>query len=192
MPLTIIDDDPLPSVSISDVSVVEGNSGTTPANFTVSLSAASGKTVSVSWKTTQGTATSGVDYSFINSSSVTFLAGQTSKTISVNVKGDTDPEPDETFFATLCSPSEVTIAKTEGTCTIINDDGAAPAGTLQFSAPTYSVNENGGTATIVVKRTGGSSGAVSVHTPPLPERRRQVPTTTMPADVELGRRRHGR
>src|SRR6185436_469183 len=161
--LTILDDDPLPAVSVSDVSVVEGNSGTTPANFTVSLSAASGKTVSVSWKTTQDTATSGVDYSFINSSTVTFLAGQTSKTISVNVKGDTDPEPDETFFVTLLNPSEVTIAKTEGTCTIINDEGAAPAGTMQFSAPTYSVNENGGQATIAVKRTGGSTGAVSVQ-----------------------------
>jgi hypothetical protein len=161
--LTIVDDDPLPSVNISDVSVVEGNSGTTPANFTVSLSAPSGKTVSVSWKTTQGTAASGVDYSVINSSTVTFLAGQTSKTISVNVKGDTDPEPDETFFVTLFSPSEVIIAKTDGTGTIINDDGAAPAGTLQFSAPTYSVNENGGQATIAVKRTGGSNGAASVQ-----------------------------
>jgi hypothetical protein len=161
--LTILDDDPLPSVSISDVSVVEGNSGTTPANFTVSLSAPSGKTVSVSWKTTQGTATSGVDYSFINSSTVTFLAGQTSKTISVNVKGDTDPEPDETFFVTLFNPNEATIAKTDGTGTIINDDGASPAGTLQFGAPTYSVNENGGQATIAVKRTGGSNGAVSVQ-----------------------------
>jgi hypothetical protein len=57
----------------------------------------------------------------------------------------------------------VTIAKTQGTGTIINDDGAAPAGTLQFSAPTYNVNENGGQATIVVKRTGGSNGAVSVQ-----------------------------
>jgi len=162
--LTIIDDDPLPSVSISDVSVVEGNSGTTPANFTVSLSAPSGKTVSVSWKTTPGgTATAGVDYTNINSANVTFQAGQTTRTITVNVLGDTDPEPDDTFFVTLFNPSEVTLAKTQGTGTIINDDGAAPAGTLQFSAPTFSVNENGGQATIAVKRTGGSNGAVSVQ-----------------------------
>jgi len=161
--LTIADDDPMPSVSVSDVSVVEGNSGTTPASFTVSLSAPSGKNVSVSWKTMPGTATSAVDYANINSSSLTFLAGQTSKTITVNVIGDTDPEPDDTFFVALFNPSEVTIAKTEGKGTIINDDGAAPAGTLQFSAPTYSVNENGGQATIAVKRTGGSTGAVSVQ-----------------------------
>ena len=161
--VTILDDDPLPSVSISDVSVVEGNSGTTPASFTLSLSAPSGKTVSVSWKTDQGTATSGVDYAFVNSSTVTFQAGQTSKTISVNVKGDTDPEPDETFLVTLFNPSDLTVAKAQGTGTIINDDGAAPAGTLQFSAPTYSVNENGAQATIAVKRTGGSNGAISVQ-----------------------------
>ncbi|HYW72999.1 MAG TPA: Calx-beta domain-containing protein [Pyrinomonadaceae bacterium] len=161
--LTIIDDDPLPSFSISDVSVVEGNSGTTAANFTVSLSAASGKTTSVSWKTAPGTATPGVDYTDVNSSTVTFQAGQTSKTITVNVIGDTASEPDETFFVTLFTPNEATIAKAQGTGTIINDDGAAPAGTLQFSASTYSVSESGGQAIVTVTRTGGSNGAVSVQ-----------------------------
>src|SRR5207247_271650 len=40
---TILDDDPLPSLSINNVTVTEGNSGTTNANFTVTLSAASGR-----------------------------------------------------------------------------------------------------------------------------------------------------
>jgi CSLREA domain-containing protein len=53
--LTIIDDDPLPGLSINDVSVAEGNSGTTNANFTVSLSAASGQTVAVNYATANGT-----------------------------------------------------------------------------------------------------------------------------------------
>ncbi|HJZ79844.1 MAG TPA: Calx-beta domain-containing protein, partial [Pyrinomonadaceae bacterium] len=162
--LTILDDDPAPALSISDVSVVEGNSGTTAANFTISLSAKSGKFVGVSYKTSPGgSATSGVDYAFVSGSSVTFQPGQTSKTVTINVLGDTDPEPDETFLVTLFNQSEATLAKSQGTGTIINDDGAAPAGALQFSSPTYSINENGGQATITVKRTGGSNGAISVQ-----------------------------
>src|SRR5262249_28723575 len=51
---TILNDDPLPALSIGDVSVTEGNSGTTAATFTVSLSAASGQTVTVNFATADG------------------------------------------------------------------------------------------------------------------------------------------
>ena len=54
--LTIIDDDPVPGISIGDVSVVEGNSGTTNANFIVNLTPASGQTVTVNYATADGTA----------------------------------------------------------------------------------------------------------------------------------------
>src|SRR5207253_1069097 len=56
--------------------------------------------------------------------------------------------------ATLGSPATAVL-------TIIDNEGA-PAGTLQFSSATYSVNENGGNATITITRTGGSAGAVGV------------------------------
>lgn len=161
--LTILDDDPLPSVSISDVSVVEGNSGSTPATFTINLSSASGKTVGVSFKTLPGSATSDVDYTAVNGNSVSFLPGQTSKIVTINVKGDTSPEPDENFFVSLFNPVEATLAQAQGTCTIINDDGASPAGALQFSSASYSANENDGQVTITIKRTGGSNGPVSVQ-----------------------------
>ncbi len=59
---TILNDDGAPALSISDVSVTEGNSGTVNAAFTVSLSPASGQTVTVNYATANGTATAGSDY----------------------------------------------------------------------------------------------------------------------------------
>src|SRR5206468_2091058 len=59
---TITDDDPPPSLSIDDVSTVEGDSGTQGASFTVLLSAASGRPVTVNYATADGTATAGSDY----------------------------------------------------------------------------------------------------------------------------------
>jgi hypothetical protein len=80
----------------------------------------------------------------------------------VLVNGDLVVEPDETFTVTLTTPTNATIATAQGTGTILNDDVAGSPGTLQFSAPTYSVGEGGGSAVITVTRVGGSSGAVSV------------------------------
>src|SRR5439155_7138425 len=94
---TILDDDPLPSLSINNVSVTEGNSGTTSANFTVTLSAASGRTVAVNYATADGTATAPSDYVAIPTTTLTFSPGQTTKTITVPVNGDLVDETDETF-----------------------------------------------------------------------------------------------
>src|SRR5262249_33332989 len=85
----IIDDDAAPSLTINDVSVNEGNVGTTGAAFTVSLSAASGKTITVNYATADGTATiDNNDYRALNDS-LTFAPGETSKTVTVSVNGDT-------------------------------------------------------------------------------------------------------
>ncbi|HXG10770.1 MAG TPA: Calx-beta domain-containing protein, partial [Gemmataceae bacterium] len=121
--LTIIDDDPAPSLRISDVTVTEGNSGTTAAVFTVTLSAASGQTVTVNFATADGTATTvaPADYQF-TSGVLTFSAGQTSQTVTVLVNGDTAVEPDETFFVNLSGAANATIADNQGQATIINDD----------------------------------------------------------------------
>ncbi|MCU0116599.1 hypothetical protein N8H09_17700 [Curtobacterium flaccumfaciens] len=75
---TIVNDDAVPSLSINDIGVNEGNSGTTTANFTVSLSAASGQTVSVNYATADGTATAGSDY-VARSGTLTFAPGTTAQ-----------------------------------------------------------------------------------------------------------------
>jgi hypothetical protein len=160
--LTIIDDDPAPSLSISDVSKAEGNNGTMSLNFTVTLSATSGQAVTVDYTTADGTAQAGADYQS-TSGSLFFNPGQNSKQISVLVNGDTQVEANETFFVNLSSPANATVSKSQGIGTILDDDGALSAGTLQFGAATFSVNENGGPATITVSRTSGNSGAVSVQ-----------------------------
>jgi hypothetical protein len=111
----------LPSITISDVIVTEGNTGTTNAIYTVNLSAASSQTVTVTYNTTNGTATAGSDY-VAKSGNITFNAGETSKAITVLVNGDTIVEPNETFFVNLISATNATIGKGQGVGTIVNDD----------------------------------------------------------------------
>ncbi len=120
---TITDNDPAPTLSINDVSVVEGDTGTTPATFTVKLSAASGRTVTVNYSTADGTAETGNDYQG-TSGTLTFNPGDTSKTVNVLVNGDTAFEPDETFFVNLTIPTNSSISDPQGQGTVINDDPA--------------------------------------------------------------------
>jgi uncharacterized repeat protein (TIGR01451 family) len=118
---TINDDDPPPSMSIADVSVTEGNSGTTNATFNVSLSAASGKTVTVDYATANSSATQPSDYKS-TSGALTFAPGQTAKTVDVAVVGDTDIEPDESYNVNLSGPSNASLGDGAGLGTIVNDD----------------------------------------------------------------------
>jgi hypothetical protein len=118
---TIVNDDPLPSLSINDVTVVEGNTGTVNAVFTVTLSAASGQTVSVNYATADGTATQPADYTN-TSGTLTFTPGATTQTITVPVIGETVPEANETFFVNLSGAVNATIADNQGVGTITNDD----------------------------------------------------------------------
>ena len=98
---TIIDDDPV-SIRINDVSQNEGQSGTSPMTFTVTLSNPSINNVSVTYQTADGPAGSGgatapSDYVAVPATVLTFTPGQTSKTVGVTVNGDTTSEPNETF-----------------------------------------------------------------------------------------------
>ena len=115
-----------PAIEINDVSVAEGTSGTTPAVFTVSLSSASTEAVSVAYASADGSATAGSDYSAV-SGSLTFAPGETTKSITVLVTGDTVIEPDEAFFVNLSSPTNATIARRQGQGSILNHDPTLPA-----------------------------------------------------------------
>ena len=96
--VTILDDEP--RISTYDVWDLEGNSGTTPFTFTVSLSAAYDLPVTVNYATADGSANAGTDYAAA-SGTVTFAPGQMSQTITVLVNGDSLAEPDKTFFVNL-------------------------------------------------------------------------------------------
>ncbi|MFT3848316.1 MAG: retention module-containing protein [Propionivibrio sp.] len=117
---TIIDNDAAPSLSINDVTVNEA-AGT--ATFTVSLSAASGQTVTVNYATGDGTATAGSDYT-ATSGTLTFAPGQTALTITVPILNDSIVEANESFNVTLSAPSNATIGDGTGVGSIVNDDSA--------------------------------------------------------------------
>jgi hypothetical protein len=159
---TIVNDDAaLPTLAINNMSANEGNSGTTPFVFTVTLSAASASTVMVNYATADGTATAPSDYA-VTSGTLMFNPGVTTQTITVNVVGDTVVEANETFTVTLSGPTNATIATGAGTGTIINDDGA---GLPTLSINSVSANEgNAGTTpfTFTVTLSAASASTVTV------------------------------
>jgi hypothetical protein len=155
-----IEDDDVASLSIGDVSSTEGNSGASNFIFSLTLSAASNQTVTVDYATAAGTATSGSDYQ-ATSGTLTFNPGETSKTVTVLINGDTQDEPNETFIVNLSNPINATIGTGQGTGTIINDDSPA-APTVQFSSSDFSAQEDLTAATITVTRAGDASGTATV------------------------------
>ena len=127
---TIVDDDAAPTMTINDVTLTEGNSGTSNATFTVTLSVASELPITVQYSTQNGTAVSGLDYDSITPTTLTFSPGVTTRTITVQVKGETLSEVDETFFVNLANPVNATISDTQGRGTIVNDDAVLPTLTI--------------------------------------------------------------
>jgi hypothetical protein len=128
---TIVDNDPLPNVFVSDCAVMEGNAGATPCTFTVLLAPVSGRTVTVDSATANGTAAAGLDY-VTTGGTLTFPPGTTQQTKTVNVLGDVIVEPDETFFLNLSNAVNVILADGQGVGTIIDDD-APSLSTLEVS-----------------------------------------------------------
>jgi hypothetical protein len=110
-----------PAITISDVTVSEGNTGTTAAVFTVSLSAPSAQPVTVAYATADGTATAGSDYQAA-SGTVTFAPGETSKTITIWVNGDRAGEPNETFFVNLGPTGNAVLRDPQGGGAIVDDE----------------------------------------------------------------------
>ncbi len=124
---TILDNDSPPTVSVSDASATEGAA----VSFSVSLSAESGKEVTVPYATSGGTATSGTDFTAA-SGTLTFAAGVDSQTVNVSTTEDTDAEGDETFSLTLSSATNATLNDATATGTINDDDATGPP-TLNMS-----------------------------------------------------------
>jgi fibronectin-binding autotransporter adhesin len=120
------------SVSAGDVTQLEGNSGTTDFTFTVSLGAASNAPVSVDWVTQDGSATFGSDYTAANGT-VNFAPGETTKTVTVAVSGDTAAEGTENFAINLSNPVNTRIRDGQGVGTITEDD--APQATRSQVPP---------------------------------------------------------
>ena len=158
--VTIKDDDPLPKFSISDFQATEGNSGTKEFTFNVTLSAASALDTTVDYATDTDSPNDN-DYQNV-SGTLTFVAGETQKTIVVKVNGDTLFEENEEFLVKLTNPTNAGINKVQGNGTIINDD-AEGGTTVQFSQASFDVQEDLTAAIITVMRTGDTSGTTTVN-----------------------------
>lgn len=159
--LTITENDPAPTFTIDDVTHAEGNSGTTSYVFTVTKAGSTALNAGVSFQTQNSTATTADNDYQTSSGTLSFLPSDTTKTITVLVNGDTTvelPSP-ETFFVNLTSPTNATIADSQGVGTITNDDtdvtvAVAPA----------SVSEDG-VANLVYTftRAGVTTGALTIN-----------------------------
>lgn len=154
---------------ISDDSMVQFSS----PNYTVNENAVSGFAVinilrvgatngfaSVNVRITPGTATEGVDYTD-SSARITFAPGETNKLFQVPIINDLLVEGNEIVIVELVNPSPgLALGLARATLTIVDDDFAA--GTIQFAATNFTVNEYETNAVITVIRTNGSTGVVSV------------------------------
>lgn len=148
---TIVNDDAAPVLSIGDVAILEGQAGTSVATFTVTMDKPAALPTSVSFFTSDGTATAGQDYE-PTSGLLTISPGQTTGTITVVIVGDRVVESNETFFVNLSDPVLSTIGDAQGVATIINDDV-----TFALIAPSP---ETGG---VIVEQAGGSNATFIVR-----------------------------
>ena len=156
-------DDDNPTVLIDAPRVTEGDSGSTSLTFTVRLSPANFRQASVAYAQTGGTATSGTDYTAVTAGTLMFAAGETSKTFTVSVTGDTNLEVAETVIVTLSSPSNAVFSggatTITGTGTIVNDDGP----TFSIDSPSVSEGNRGETTmTFTVTLNPAATGQVTV------------------------------
>jgi len=123
--LTIVDNDPTPSLSVDDVTLMEGSGGTTSFVFTVTLSPPSGQQVTVMAQTGDDLALAPGDYAAVGATMLTFAPTVTSQTFTVQVVGDALNESNETFLVTLSRPRSAEIADPQRVGTILNDDSLA-------------------------------------------------------------------
>jgi len=120
---TILNDDAQPAISIKNVSVNPGTSGTTNAVFAVSLSNPSYQAITVHYATADGTATAGTNDYLATSGTLTFMPGQTSQSINIPVSGTTAIKPNLNFLVNLTSPANASVSISQGVGTILNSNG---------------------------------------------------------------------
>ncbi|NJM39916.1 MAG: hypothetical protein HC853_03620 [Anaerolineae bacterium] len=155
----------LPTISIGDTSITEGNTGFVEMTFVVTLSKPVPTNVTVTFATANGTAvTLPTDY-IPRSGMLSFGVGQTSASITVPVRGETTYEPDETVLVNLSAPVNATLADAQGVGTIVNDD-PVPVGPIvsigQLGSSHYISEGNAGLRGVVLTITLASPAAVPV------------------------------
>ena len=140
-----------PAISVSDATVQEAEGAALV--FSITLSHASSRTVTVDYATSDGTAQAGSDYTAA-SATLSFNAGETSQTVQVTVLTDSEDEGQETLTLTLSNPNQATLNDATGTGTIENGESSSgtqedppvdtPVATLTASFSNMPATHNGG------------------------------------------------
>ena len=154
--LTITDDDTEPTISIADSTIPNENG--VVRTTTVTLSAASEKTITVDYATADGTATAANDY-ISATGTLSFAPNETSKTVDFTIVQDSLDEVDETFNIGLSNPTNATIADATGIVTITDDEGTP---TLSVAHVTTS-DETATNLVATITLSGVSSQTVTVN-----------------------------
>lgn len=169
--VTITDDDAASLLNIGGVTAAEGNSGTIPFNFVVSVVPVSGKPITVQYATQDGTAVAGSDYT-AKTGTLTIPANTASGTIAIPVVGDQILEGNENFFVKLSNATNARIGQSLGRGTITNDDlkpsivisdaAATEGGTAVFTVTTNKAIDR--SATVAYTTADGTAKAGSDYT----------------------------
>ena len=154
-----------------------GNESAGVITFVVNRVAGNYTSLGVQYTTTNGTAVSGTNY-YGATNTLSWISGDaSSRTVSITLTNDGRISASKQFGVRLFNPTQNNTNQpalffvgspgsiTNATLTINNDNSY---GTVQFSASSYIVNENGGHATITVLRTGGIAGPCSINFPTSP------------------------
>lgn len=162
---TIVNDDQIPPrLSVSDVSIAEGDAGTSQATFTVSIDRPAPAPVRVHVATVDGTATVADNDYTSAARDLTFTGNVVSQSFTVDIKGDTTFEPDETFAVELSNAENALILDGQGVGTIVNDD-SDPRPKVSISDVSLQEGDSGSTLatfTISLDRA-PTRGDVTVH-----------------------------
>lgn len=158
---TLQNDDAAPLISVADSSVTEGTGSTAQMSFNVILNVASSLPVTVKYATANGTALSGSDYGAA-SGTLTFQPGDISKTVKINISGDSLHESDETFSFNLNTPTNATIDRDSAIGTIVNND-AMPGVSIDNTSVTEPDTGSSTNAIFTVKLATASGLPVSVQ-----------------------------
>ena len=166
----------LPTLSISDVAVKEGNDGTVTATLTVELSEASLDDVTVQYSTADGTATSASgDYTEVVVAPLVMSAGQTTATVDVTVNGDTVAEGAETFTVTLGAPTNAALSTG---ATLGNASGVDHIATVTV--------ENDDLLTVVIESDADADGVAESTTAPFAVNELNDPHSLLTFDIDGG------
>lgn len=151
-------------ITITDITLKEGQDGTAFAVFTIGLNKTSATPITLNYATADGSAVAGTDYTAV-SGTLTFEPGSVSKTVQVPVTGDSVIEDDEKFYLNLSNASaNALISRDQATATILNDDVYVPqVPTIQIADASMAEGNRGlSWMSFEVTRTGDLGGQSSI------------------------------